>query len=205
MDILNPHPRRQIHIFLQKTYTHQPLCPLQFLCPLILQRQCHQIPYKTSSHPMLPPTLTKRTGHNLHNLLQIGHPLTESFFCRIVSWRKWSSASKVYDWSQSFVFQSWQRHHWKTLLTLQARFRAYELQQFYWPLFSVTFSELNINSLFTSIFSYCILSSWFTSDSIKSLCIKLFYCSMLFYYKFENSMKKVYIFSPWCLLLYYNL
>ena len=33
MDILNPHPRRQIHICLQKTYTHQPLCPLQFLCP----------------------------------------------------------------------------------------------------------------------------------------------------------------------------
>ena len=25
--------------------------------------------YKTSSHPMLPPTLTKRTGHSLHNLL----------------------------------------------------------------------------------------------------------------------------------------
>ena len=69
---------------------------------------------------------------------------TNQLFCRtswIVSWRKWPSASKVYDWSQSFVFQSWQRHHWKTLLTLQVRFRAYELQQFYWPLFSVSFSE----------------------------------------------------------------
>ena len=28
-----------------------------------------KIPYKTSRHPMLPPTLTKRTGHSLHNLL----------------------------------------------------------------------------------------------------------------------------------------
>ena len=77
----------------------------------------------------------------------------------------------------------------------------------YFPLALVNSGELNINSLFTSIFSYCILSSLFTSDLIKSLCIKLFYCIMLFYHKFENSMKKVYIFSPWCLkrLLYHEL
>ena len=40
MDIGHPHPRWQIHICLHKTDKHQPLCPLQFLCPLILQRQC---------------------------------------------------------------------------------------------------------------------------------------------------------------------
>ena len=36
------------------------------MCPLFLQRQCHQIPYKTSSHPMPP---LQQPGHSLHNLL----------------------------------------------------------------------------------------------------------------------------------------
>ena len=36
-----------------------PICPLQFMWPLFLQRQCHQIPYRTSSHPMLPQHLHK--------------------------------------------------------------------------------------------------------------------------------------------------
>ena len=36
LHMMDPHPRRQIHICLQKTYINQPLCPLQFLCPLIL-------------------------------------------------------------------------------------------------------------------------------------------------------------------------
>ena len=47
MDILIHADKSTIHICLQKTYTHQPLCPQQFLCPLILQRQCYQIPHKT--------------------------------------------------------------------------------------------------------------------------------------------------------------
>ena len=59
---------------LQKTYTHQPQCPLQFLCPLFLQRQCHQIPYKTSSHPMLPQHLQKELDTVYTTSLQNGHP-----------------------------------------------------------------------------------------------------------------------------------
>ena len=55
-------------------YTHQPLCPLQFLCPLFLQTQCHQIPYKTSSYPMLPPTRTKKLNTVYTTSLQNGHP-----------------------------------------------------------------------------------------------------------------------------------
>ena len=63
MDILlHADKYTSVYTGLQKTYTHQPLYPLQFLCPFILQRQCHQIPYKTSPHPMLP-------QHSLHNLL----------------------------------------------------------------------------------------------------------------------------------------
>ena len=74
----HPHTRRQIQICLQKTYTHQPLCRLQFLYPLFLQRQCHQIPYKTSSHPMLPQHLQKELDTVYTTSLQNGHPLTES-------------------------------------------------------------------------------------------------------------------------------
>ena len=75
MDILIHADKSTIHICLQKTYTHQPLCPLQFLCPLILQRQCYQIPYKTSPHPMLPNTYKKNwTQSTQPPYLQNGQP-----------------------------------------------------------------------------------------------------------------------------------
>ena len=46
--------------------------------PLFLQRQCHQIPYKTESHPMLPQHLQKELDTVYTTSLQNGHPLTES-------------------------------------------------------------------------------------------------------------------------------
>ena len=52
MDILI-HADKSSFVY-KKPTKHQPFCPLQFLCPFILQRQYYQIPYKTSSHPMLP-------------------------------------------------------------------------------------------------------------------------------------------------------
>ena len=41
---------------------------------LLLQRQCHQIPYKTSSHPMLLQHLQKELGTVYTTSLQNGHP-----------------------------------------------------------------------------------------------------------------------------------
>ena len=44
------------------------------MCPLILQGQCYQIPYKTSPHPMLPQHLQKELDTVYTTSLQNGHP-----------------------------------------------------------------------------------------------------------------------------------
>ena len=48
--------------------THTNLCVRYNSCAPLPPKTVSSDP-KTSSHPMLPPTLTKRTGHSLHNLL----------------------------------------------------------------------------------------------------------------------------------------
>ena len=75
MDILI-HADKSTYVYRKPTYTNLATIPV----PLILQRQCHQIPYKTSSHPMLPRMqhLQKELDTVYTTSLQNGHPLTES-------------------------------------------------------------------------------------------------------------------------------
>ena len=70
----HPHTRRQIHICLQKTYTHQPLCPLQFLCPLFLQRQFIRSLTKRAHILCSPQHLQKELDTVYTTSLQNRHP-----------------------------------------------------------------------------------------------------------------------------------